>query len=236
MAAATGSDADPAGLRVEESSRLVLLADRFTEPRRAIKVEQAVEAGVRRVQLRDHAAGEEAFARAAERLVQRLRARAPGVSILVNTRWRVARRLGTGLHVGARGPAPPEARQRLGPNALLGFSAHDVEEARRYAKDVDYFFISPIFSTSSKPHHVGAGLRSLTRFCHACPGVPVYALGGVTPGRVAACLQAGAQGVAVLSGIMDADDAAQAARAYLDALRRTLPQNPGPDVHPKRTP
>lgn len=194
---------------------LILLADGFTRRKQSEKAVEAVRAGVPWVHLRDHEADAASFRTSAEDLVDRLRASASRVRISVNGHLDVAERLGLDYHGGMRGPSPHEARQRLGTDAVVGFSAHaEADVVGPMADVVDYFFFSPIFPTSSKPGHPGVGESELGRICGASP-VPVYALGGITPDRVARCKEAGARGVAVLSGIMDAEDPRTAAEAYL---------------------
>ena len=198
---------------------LALIADGFTDETRADRAVTAVKAGVRWVHLRDHQAGPEAFETAARRLTERLRARADDVTVTVNTRLGVAQELGAGVHLGWRGPSVVDAREALGDDALLGYSAHEeigVEGDR--ASDVDYYFFSPVFETSSKPGQPAAGIPALRSFCRTAGPTPTLALGGVTPERVPPCLEAGAQGVAVLSGIMEAEVPIAATRAYLRAL------------------
>ena len=216
--------------------RLVLIADRFTRPERAEQAVAAVEAGVRWVHLRDHTASEVTFAEAAATLAQRCRTLRPGLHLTVNARLDVARALEAGLHLGRRGPSVAAAREDLGDAALLGFSAHDEDAGRAAIEDgADYLTYSPVFPTSSKPGHPGTGIEALRRFCRAMAPCPVLALGGITPEpeRVAACRAAGAHGVAVLSGIMDAARPAQAVRAYLEALRS--PPNPKSKTHPPKS-
>lgn len=199
--------------------RLALIADGFTEKDRAKRAVTAVEAGVRWVHLRDHDAGPEAFTDSAHDLVPRLRAVADDVAITVNSRIEVAQDLDLGLHVGWRGPSVAKARERLGPSTLIGYSAHERVEARGdRTRGVDYYFFSPIFPTSSKPDQPPTGTGPLRAFCQAAAPVPVFALGGITPERVSACRAAGAQGIAVLSGIMEVDTPGAATRAYLRAL------------------
>ena len=206
----------------------------------------AAEAAVREgppclVMLRDHAASDHEFEVAARMLTmqlrghvrsprtlaagsreaalyaaQRQRSDAARVQIVVNARGEVAWEERAGLHTGARGPVLAEVAGRFSP---VGYSAHTPEEAGRAAREgADYVTFSPIFPTSSKPGHPGAGLDALAEAAKAASPVPVYALGGVTPGRVRACLDAGAHGVAVLSGILDAPDPAAAALAYHKAI------------------
>ena len=198
---------------------LALIADRFTDEARADRAATAVKAGVRWVHLRDHQAGPEAFEAAARRLTERLRTLASDVTVTVNTRLGVAQELNAGLHLGWRGPSVPDAREALAHDALLGYSAHEeigVEGDR--APDVDYYFFSPVFETSSKPGQPAAGIPALRSFCRTAAPTPTLALGGITPERVQPCLEAGARGVAVLSGIMEAEVPIAATRAYLRAL------------------
>ena len=204
--------------------RLILIADGFTEPAAAARAEAAAGAGVPWVHLRDHAAPTDVFAEAARTLTARLRSVQPDVRISINARLPVAKRLGVGLHTGAAGPGIEVARQALGAGVPIGFSAHSVEEGRcARAAGADYLFFSPIFPTTSKPGQPDLGVRALEAFCEAVMPVPVFALGGVTPARVVVCLEAGAYGVAVRSGILAAENPAEAARAYGDALARSIP-------------
>lgn len=198
---------------------LALIADGFTDDDRADRAATAVKAGVRWVHLRDHHAGPEAFEAAARRLTDRLRALDPDVTVSVNTRLGVAQELGTSLHLGWRGPSAADAREALGPDTLLGYSAHEeigIEGDR--APDVDYYFFSPVYQTASKPGQPATGISALRSFCRTAAPVPTLALGGITPERVQPCREAGAQGVAVLSGIMEAEVPVAATRAYLRAL------------------
>ena len=204
--------------------RLILIADGFTQPATAARAEGAVQGGVRWVHLRDHAASENDFKTMACTLASRLCNAAPDVRVSVNARLTVAERLSVGFHTGTAGPDVGAARQALGEKAWVGFSAHGVGEGQRaLAAGADYLFFSPIFPTTSKPGHDGVGVQALAAFCEAVAPVPVFALGGVTPARVAACLEASAYGVAVRSGILAAENPAEAARAYLDAFARFIP-------------
>ncbi len=200
-------------------ARLALIADGFTAPDRVDRVVSAVRAGVQWVHLRDHRARRDRFARAADALADRLRAVDASVAISVNAHVGVAADLEAGLHVGQRGPSVQQARARLGADALVGYSAHDLIDTQSDRVDApDYFFFSPVFPTSSKPDHPGMGTTVLETFCEAARPVPTLALGGITPERVPQCRSVGAYGVAVLSGIMDAEAPSAAARAYLRAL------------------
>jgi thiamine-phosphate pyrophosphorylase len=78
--------------------------------------------------------------------------------------------------------------------------------------------VGPVFATGSKPGHPGAGVETLGHLVTALAPTPVYAIGGLTPERVAPVLGAGAHGVAVRSAILFARDPRHAARAFAAAL------------------
>lgn len=207
--------------------RLLLIADGFATGRGSgpraqtpetvrTRTAEAVSAGVRWVMLRDHAADEATFARAAARLAERLGDACPGIRLCVNTRGEVAKRLRADLHVGARGPTVAEAA-RLVPT--VGVSAHTAEDIAAAARDgAAYATVSPIYRTATHPDAAPAGLDLLRQSAEAAPDLPLFALGGITPSRVADCREAGAYGVAVLSGILDAHRLARTVEQYLAAL------------------
>jgi thiamine-phosphate pyrophosphorylase len=86
--------------------------------------------------------------------------------------------------------------------AVLGRSCHSTADlARARAEGCDHVFLSPVFSTRSKPGYGPAlGLAGLADLAHLGP--PAYALGGIGPDEVAGCLAAGARGVAVMGAVM----------------------------------
>lgn len=90
-------------------------------------------------------------------------------------------------------------RRQLGPAALIGASCHDRAGVAGAARDgADYATLSPIFLTPSKPGYGPAlGPPALSDL-----PLPTLALGGVEAGNAAACLQAGAAGLAVMGGVM----------------------------------
>ena len=180
--------------------RLILIADGFATKDLLSKVDEAIGAGIKWIHLRDHKADYEVFSRKAEEYIRQ----APSIiRISINRRLYEARSLGSHFHTSARGPSIREARNELGKSKLIGYSAHSLEEAQRAKEEgADYIFFSPIFPTPSKPNHPGVGLEALAHICQKLAPLPVYALGGITPDKVQSCFQAGAYGVATLSGIL----------------------------------
>lgn len=134
----------------------------------------------------------------------------------------IAREAGAnGVHLpqAATGAAAvAEARKRLGPDAVIGVSAHSIAEAEAAARDgADYVTFSPIFLTASKPGYGPAlGLDGLADAV-ARVSLPVIALAGLDATNAAACRAAGAAGIAVMGSIMRANDPAGAMTATIDA-------------------
>lgn len=143
-------------------------------------------------------------------------AREGGAAFFVNDRADIARLAeADGLHLPAEGLSVAAARGLLGRGRLIGRSAHNAAEALR-ARDegADYVFLGPIWPTASHPRRRALGLDAI----RDARGVTVIAVGGVTPARVAQCLDAGAYGVAAIRALWDAADPASTARAMLLSL------------------
>jgi thiamine-phosphate pyrophosphorylase len=106
---------------------------------------------------------------------------------------------------------------------FLGQSCHSTDELLVAAADrVDYATLSPIWATASKPGYGPAlGIEGLAKAVVAVPELPVYALGGVMPGRATPCIEAGAAGVAVMGAVMGAPDPAAVVRVLLAELGET---------------
>jgi thiamine-phosphate pyrophosphorylase len=124
-----------------------------------------------------------------------------------------------GVHLPGGGD-PFAARRRL-PAGLIGVSAHFPEEAAAQLKaGADYVTLSPIFLTASKPGYgPAAGLDALAEAARLAPG-QVIALGGIDADNVAACLAAGARGIAVMGEIMRAADPEATVRRLLAAIEK----------------
>jgi thiamine-phosphate pyrophosphorylase len=103
----------------------------------------------------------------------------------------------------------------------VGASVHSAEAAARAAgAGAGFLLFGPVFDPGSKPG-TGVGLQALARFVAHAP-LPVLAVGGITPGRVAGCRAAGAAGVAVVSGVLAARDRAAAVDEYRAAWKAAL--------------
>jgi thiamine-phosphate pyrophosphorylase len=127
---------------------------------------------------------------------------AAGVLFVVNDRADFAHLLQAALHVGQDDLSPVASRKVVG-DALLGFSTHNAQQLESGdAEPVDYLSLGPIFATTSKlkPDPVVSlnGLRDLRPLATK----PLVAIGGITLENAADVLAAGADSVAVISGIL----------------------------------
>jgi len=143
-----------------------------------------------------------------------------GALFIVNDRCDLALAVeADGVHLG-QGDLPLHyARKLIGPDKLIGISTHNPEQVvAATAGRPDYLGFGPIFRPVSKVDHdpvVGIeGLREVRRLTT----LPVFAIGGIGLGQVAEVVQAGANGVAVISAILKAPDIRQVVSAFVARL------------------
>lgn len=147
-----------------------------------------------------------------------------GVPLIVNDDWRLAVAIGAaGAHLGEDDGELPAARAALG-DAILGASCYaDLDLARRAASaGADYIAFGAFFPSPTKPNARRATPALLRD--SAALGLPRVAIGGITPDNATALVEAGADLLAVISGVFDAADPAAAVRAYracFDASTKT---------------
>ena len=197
---------------------LLLITDAGQAPRPLVaQVEGALEGGCRWLLLREkHLSGAvlAGLARQLKAVTDKY-----GARLLISGEVAFARELGlAGVHLPAGGD-PAAARRALGKAALIGYSAHDLRDAEVAVRGgVDYLTLSPVFASASKPGYGPLlGLSGLRRIADKVP-IPVLALAGVTPDRVADCVAVGAAGVAVMGEIMRAAAPADVTKDYLTQL------------------
>lgn len=125
---------------------------------------------------------------------------------------------GIALHLPANASAIA-ARKLLGPNRLIGQSAHAGNQLLApNIEALDYITLSPVFASASKPGYGPAlGIEGLAAAIRQAT-IPVIALGGIQPPTVSACLNAGAAGIAIMGEPMRAADTAETIRCFLREL------------------
>jgi thiamine-phosphate pyrophosphorylase len=201
------------------TSRVYAITDReLTGLSHAQQVRRLAAGGVRLIQLRDKRASPRQLYEAALE-AQRV-ARQFGVTLIINDRVDIALAIDAdGVHVGQDDLPPENARALVGPAKIVGFSTHSVEQA--VAADrlpVDYIAIGPIFSTTTKTDHEPVVGLDMIKSVRERISKPLVAIGGITLDRAAAVIAAGADAVAVVSGILSADDITERARQFCQQL------------------
>lgn len=183
---------------------------------------QALQGGVMCVQLREKDVSTRFFVEEA-RKIKALTAqfRAP---LIINDRLDVALAVeADGVHIGQEDMPYAEARNLMGPQAIIGLSVEtwdDVVQAEEL--DVDYLGVSPIFETPTKTDTKGSwGLEGLARI-KAYSRHPLVAIGGLNASNAADAVMAGADGIAVVSAICAAPDPLHASRELHDIIQAAL--------------
>jgi len=174
--------------------------------------------GLRGVLLREPALSDREFLGLAEAV----RGLAPGIWLGVHDRVHLAVAAGAdAVHLGFRSLPVAAVAEHFGARLTIGHSTH-AGDAPAAWEGADYLFHGPLFSVSSKPpgsaaHREPMGPEGLAKNLPQL-GKPTWALGGIAPEDVRACLAAGASGIAVLSGILGSRDPLGALRRYLEVI------------------
>jgi thiamine-phosphate pyrophosphorylase len=182
--------------------------DQFAET-----VEAAVRGGATMVQLREKDTAPEEFIRLGRELLAVTRRY--GALLIINDHPTIAKEIGAdGVHVGREDPPVAEARAVLGPEAIIGASCYG-EVTRAVAAEhegADYVAFGTPFPSPTKAKRTDISLgifQEVKRQVH----VPVFAIGGITVDNARQVIDAGADGLAVVSGVFAASDVEAAARA-----------------------
>lgn len=174
-------------------------------------------AGVDLIQLRMKDAGDGEIMVAGRRFARA--AAEHGALFILNDRPDLVPAIGAdGVHVGQDDVAVTEARAAVGPDLIVGLSTHSPEQVDGAAgTSADYIGVGPVHATPTKPGRPAVGL-TLVRYAAEHATTPFFAIGGITPANVRVVRAAGAERIAVVRALTEADDPAQAARA----LRRSI--------------
>jgi thiamine-phosphate pyrophosphorylase len=181
------------------------------------------DAGVRLVQYRNkNASARELFEKSRE-LAAFLNPL--GVKLIVNDRADVATLAGAdGVHVGQDDLGVAQARAVMGGGKWVGVSTHDVEQFRAALEtSADYMAVGPIFATGSKMNPAPVVGLELVRQAREMTDKPIVAIGGITLERAEEVIEAGADSVAVISDILQAENPGERARQYMDLLEHGNP-------------
>ena len=184
-------------------------------------VRQAIDGGATFVQLREKEAPFDEMVELAREL-QAICAGA-GVPFVVDDEVEVAIASGAdGVHVGQDDMACAQAREALGPDAIVGVSAQTVEQALKAQADgADYLGVGALIPTPTKPDAVDVTFDELRAICEAVD-IPVVGIGGLNTETIGKLEGSGADGAAVVSAIFAADDCRRAASDLRAVCERTF--------------
>ena len=215
-------------MRPDFDPRLYLVTDRRLSGGRTTEfiIAAALRGGATAVQIREKECPPAEFLDRARRLKSLLDRF--GIPLIVNDAVDVARACGAaGAHLGQNDVSPAEARRLLGPDAIIGLSVETFEQAARAEEeDVDYLGVGPIFATLTKTDAaLPWGLDGLRRLRERTRK-PLVAIGGIDASNAASIIEAGADGLAVVSAVVSAADPESAARALRAIIDHALSSRP----------
>lgn len=192
----------------------------------ARQILDAIEGGCRWVQIRLKKASDEEIKKIFFEI--RDKAKETLTTIIINDRVALVKELGkegvAGVHLGREDMPAAEARMELGPDAIIGVTAHNFEEAAAYkGLDIDYIGIGPFAHTETKENLAPVlGLEGITdiivRVKDLGMEVPLVAVGGIREDDVRPLLEVGANGIAVSGAIANAANIKEATERFLSEL------------------
>jgi len=186
----------------------------------------ALSGGVDIVQLREKELGHDEIERAAQTF--RRLCDTYSALFVVNDDPYLARACDAdGVHVGQDDVDATEAREALGPEAIVGLSTHSEEQLAASAEQpVDYVSVGPIWETPTKAGRPGVGLGAVEHAAANSPH-PFFAIGGIDAANAAEVVAAGARRLGIVRAIRDAEDPAAIAAALRGALAAVGEAAPG---------
>lgn len=187
------------------------------------QVERLVCGGAKLIQLREKKASPRDFYAAAAAAIAFARLR--DVKIIINDRVDIAAALDAdGVHLGQDDLPPEHARELLGPNAIIGFSSHSLDQAIAASRlPVDYIAIGPIFETTTKPNADPiVGVEGLQAVKAAIGDLPLVAIGGIAGDNINSVLEGAADSAAVISALLtDPEKVAEKLKQMLETVTPT---------------
>lgn len=173
----------------------------------AEQCEKLIEGGAKFIQIREKCASSKDFYESSKECLAI--AKKSNVKIIINDRVDIALTLkADGVHLGQNDLPPKKVREILGEKAIIGFSTHSVKQAIEAVKlPIDYIAIGPVFATNTKenPDEI-VGLKGVKAVRQAIGDFPLVAIGGINFENFKDVLDAGADSVAIISGLIsDAD-------------------------------
>ena len=202
---------------------LYAVTDRAWTGRETLRqqVEDALKGGVTCVQLREKELDDAAFLQEAMELSALCRSY--GVPFIINDNVEIAIKChADGIHVGQEDMAAADVRAKVGPDMIIGVSAHSVEEAQlAVAHGADYLGVGAVFPSPTKKNAIRITTGQLREIC-ASVSIPCVAIGGISRENLPALAGGGMDGFALVSAIFSQPDIEAACRELRALAERTV--------------
>jgi thiamine-phosphate pyrophosphorylase len=175
-------------------------------------LEKLIAGGIDIVQLRGKNRSLDELSVLAEQLLQLTKP--AKIPLIANDHAEMAQRVeAQGVHVGQDDDSIEKVRAQIKRPIVVGKSTHNIEQAVAAEREgADYIGFGPIFSTPTKPDYSPVGLTRI-REVHERVSVPIFCIGGIKSENLAQVIDAGAKRVVIVSGLLQANDIAEYARA-----------------------
>ncbi|MGQ9619190.1 MAG: thiamine phosphate synthase [Candidatus Aminicenantia bacterium] len=182
-------------------------------------IKEAVRGGITALQLREKEISTRDFIEEALKVKELIKGER--ILFIINDRVDIALAVDAdGVHLGNEDMPVDMARKILGKKFIIGASAHSVEEAiEKERMGVNYIAVSPVFSTPTKPDAgppLGLeGIKEMRKFVR----VPLIGIGGINKENIEEVIKSGADGVAVVSAIVSAENPYESARELRELIK-----------------
>ncbi|WP_242298378.1 thiamine phosphate synthase [Bacillus cereus group sp. BfR-BA-01424] len=180
---------------------------------------EALEGGITIFQFREKGEERICFAKELQAICKEY-----GVPFIVNDDVKLALELDAdGVHVGQDDEGITSVREKMG-DKIVGVSTHTIEEARWAIENgADYLGVGPIFPTSTKKDTKAVqGTKGLAHFREQGITIPIVGIGGISIENTASVIEAGADGVSVISAISLAESAYESTKKLVEEVSRSL--------------
>jgi thiamine-phosphate pyrophosphorylase len=187
------------------------------------QVELALKGGVKIIQIREKNLPVQEYTRIASDALKLTQSH--NAFLIINDAVEVVKAIGAdGLHLGQDDMPLTEARAILGHNVIIGISVKTVEEARKAERDgADYLAVNGVFPTQTKVD-LGycPGLEGVSAISR-CTHLPIVGIGGINLNNCRSVVQAGANGIAVVTAITMSDNIPETCRSFFELLSSPYP-------------
>lgn len=185
------------------------------------QVELALKGGVKIIQIREKSLPLPEYSKIASEALKLTRSH--DAFLIINDAVEVVKEAGAdGLHLGQEDMPLKEARTILGHNVIIGISVKTVEEANQAERDgADYLAVNGVFPTQTK-ENLGycPGLDGVAAICRNTR-LPVVGIGGINLGNCFSVIEAGANGIAVVTAITMSDNIPDTCRSFFEIMGKT---------------